>query len=329
VDVVVTVFRQILILMILGTFGFVAMKRKWVPENAGEVISAVVIRITAPALIFTSMSVKTFGPEKWKAGSILFLSAIIFIIIAYGISKVSSKVMKLSELSSNVYQAQSMVGNVIFLAFPLLNILDKENGILYGMFFNMGNDIFLWTLVILLLNGHHKTALKAKLRKIINPNTLAFLFGIIASSIKLGEIVKLNGVTNLFYSMSFDALKGVGDTTIYISMLFIGMILANIKFESFRGMIKTRYSIFVLAFFKLLFVPVLALTVLALLLPGAGLATSVLVLQLGMPASVTIVALAAQYKSDYKYATEILSITTILSLITLPLLVYLLYLIPH
>jgi len=328
-DVVLTVFRQILILVILGAIGFIAMKRKWVPENAGEVVSAVVVRITAPALIFTSMAVKNFGPEKWRDGTILLISAFIFISIAYGISILSTKKMKMNQYSASVYKAQSMVGNVIFLSFPLLNILDKENGILYGMFYNFSNDIFLWTIVILLLNGHHKTSLKSKLVKILNPNSIAFVLGIIASQLHLGELVKFNYIVDGVYSILFDSLKGVGETTFYISMLFIGMILANIKYESIFHLIKTKYSVFVYSFTKLLFVPLLALFVMRIIFPDNGLATSVLVLQLAMPASVTIVALSAQYKANHEYATELLSFSTVFSLITLPFLVYLLYLIPH
>ncbi|MEI6602134.1 MAG: AEC family transporter [Clostridia bacterium] len=328
-QVVLTVFSQILILVIIGAIGFLAMKRKWVPENAGEVVSAVVVRITAPALIFTSMAVKDFGPDKWRDGTILFVSAFIFISLAYAISFFSTKAMKMDQFSASVYQAQSMVGNVIFLSFPLLRILDKENGILYGMFYNFANDIFLWTIVILLLNGHHKTGLKSKLTKILNPNSIAFVLGIIASVFHLGNLVKFNFIVDGTYSIIFESLKGVGETTFYISMLFLGMILANIRYEGIVHLIKTKYSVFVYSFVKLLMVPLIALFVMKTLIPTNGLATSVLVLQLAMPASVTIVALAAQYKANHEYATEILSFSTVFSLITLPFLVYLLYLIPH
>ena len=326
---VITVFLKILELTLLGALGFLAMKRKWVPENSGEVLSAVVVKITAPALIFTSMSIKELGPEKWRDGSILFISSFIFIALAYAISYFSTKAMKMPVFKANVYQAQSIVGNVIFLAFPLLMVIDKENGILYALFFNLSNDIFLWTICILLLNGHHKTSFKSKLSKILNPNTIAFVIGIIASVIKLGNLVKVSPVTNGLYSIIYEALDKVGGTTFYISMLFLGMILANIKFAGIIDLIKTKYSIFVLSFFKLLFMPLLAFLIMATLFKGNGLSTTVLVLQLGMPSSALIVALAAQYKADYEFATEILSITTILSLVTLPFLLYLLMLIPH
>jgi predicted permease len=81
----------------------------------------------------------------------------------------------------------------------------------------------------------------------------------------------------------------------------------------------------VLALFKLIIVPILAL--LLLIVTGKSLdpiAKYVIILELAMPCGTIVPALAAEYGSDYRSATENVFVTTILGIITIPFIVYLL-----
>ena len=51
--------------------------------------------------------------------------------------------MKLEDKSRNVYSMQTLFGNVIFFAFPLFEALFGDIGVLYALFFNIGNDLLL------------------------------------------------------------------------------------------------------------------------------------------------------------------------------------------
>ncbi|NJD01454.1 MAG: AEC family transporter, partial [Ruminiclostridium sp.] len=84
-----------------------------------------------------------------------------------------------------------------------------------------------------------------------------------------------------------------------------------------------KYPTFVLAFFKLLVMPVLAFIVLFTL--GKALdpfVRVITVLELSMPCATMIPALAAQYGSDHSFAADNVIVTTMLSMVTLPVILY-------
>jgi len=232
--------------------------------------------------------------------------------------------MGIKEKTKNIYIAQSMFGNVIFMAYPLLKAMYGDIGIVYAIFFNIANDAILWTLGVYLFNKHNTKNWKDNLSHLVNPNTLAFLGGILIialkSLFKIDKIVVYNNVWKIFY----DTFNGLGHTTIYLSMVFIGLILSNIKISGINDILsKSRYIVY--SAFKLLIVPIIAILFFKLTNDFFDVFVKrIVVLQLAMPASTIVSALALQYDSDYNAATEGIFISTILSMITLPFIVYLL-----
>ncbi len=54
-----------------------------------------------------------------------------------------------------------------------------------------------------------------------------------------------------------------------------------------------------------------------------SLVKTIVVLQLAMPGATVMPALAVQYGADYKFATETVFVTTLLGMVTIPLMVFL------
>jgi predicted permease len=242
-----------------------------------------------------------------------------FLVISYFIGSAGSKAMRLEGATANIYKMHSMVGNVVFLAFPLLSSLFGDDGLFYGVIFTIANDTLLWTLGIFLVNKHKKTNVKENLKRLINGNTVALCLGLLVLIIRM---VLGQSVSNLPYVHKasvfiHDTLNSLGSTTFPLSMLFIGLILAEIKIEKVSDFTKRVY-ILVLALFKLIIVPVLALIFLSFTGNWIDpIAKFVIILQLAMPCGTIVPALAAEYGSDYRSATENVFV------ITMPLIVYL------
>lgn len=323
-NAVETIFEQIIMLGLLGLTGFLAGRFRFLPENSGVILSRIVIKLTAPILIVTTLSSKSFNSKILIDGFWIYLFGIIFILFAYLISMPVSKKLNLEDSTSNVYKMQSMFGNVIFLAFPLLTSLYGETGVIYAVFFGLANDTILWTLGIYLVNRHNTKRWHDNLKHLINANTIAFASGIVLIVVNLQGYVHTYPTVNKIYSLLYATFNPLGLTTIYLSMIFIGLILSGIKIQGFSEFIK-RYPIFILSFFKLLVVPFIALFTLHFIGGSFGpLVKPILVLQLAMPCATIVPALAAQYHSDYKFATECVLFTTLISIGTLPLMVGLL-----
>ncbi len=316
--------NQIIILTLLGLTGFAAGKTGFLPENSHKYISALILKITMPFLIFTTMGNYTFTHETLTNGLYIFILGVIFILIAGLIALGQCKILRIKEKTKNIYIAQSMFGNVIFMAYPLLKAMYGDIGIVYAIFFNIANDAILWTLGIYLFNKHNTKSSRDNLLHLINPNTLAFLGGIAMIFLKFQFKIEKTYAFKKIWSVFYEAFNGLGHTTIYLSMVFIGLILSGIKITDFNDIVsKLKY--FVLSMFKLLIVPFAAILFFNL---AKGVfnpfVVKIVVLQLAMPASTIVSALALQYDSDYNAATEGIFVSTILSIITLPLIVYLL-----
>ncbi len=326
-DEVEIIIRQILILTLLGLTGFAAGKSKLLPENTHKYISPLILKITMPFLIFSTMGNYSFTGETLKNGFMIFLLGVVFILFGGFISLGPCKLMSIRDKTKNIYIAQSMFGNVIFMAYPLLKAMYGDEGIVYAIFYNIANDAILWTLGIYLFNRHNIGSSKQNLSHLINPNTLAFLGGIamiaLKSAFDFENTVIYQSIWDIFYSTFYN----LGHITIYLSMLFIGLILSTVKIHGLKDLIlRARYLVYSL--FKLILIPVTAI----LFFKVTGSFFDVFVkrivsLQLAMPASTIVSALALEYDSDYNAATEGIFISTVLSIFTLPFIVYLLTLI--
>lgn len=318
------IINQIIILTLLGLTGFISSKTNFLPESSGIVISRLVVKLCAPVLIFTTISSYTFTSDIIKDGIWIYIGGIVFNLIAFLIATQTSQLLKLQGATSSIYKMQSMFGNVIFLAFPILHSVFGDKGLVYSIFFNLANDTLLWTLGIYLLYKYKVSHWKENLKHLINGNTIAFGGGILCMVFDLQHYVKTVPQVEKIYTLFFDTFHPLGKTTIYLSMLFIGMIMAKVEIRNFYE-IRKRAPILILSFFKLLFVPIFALIVLRFFSDFIStFVVSIIVLQLAMPSGTLVTALAAQYDSDYEFATECCFFSTLLSIVTLPLIILLL-----
>lgn len=319
-EAVIKIIYQIVVLVLLGLTGFVAGKSKYLPENTGIILSRIVIKLTAPLLIVTTMANYDFDSKTLQDGMHIFVFGIIFLLLAFFASQFLEACLKLQEPTAGIYKMLAMFGNVIFLAYPLLDSLYGEKGIIYAIFFNIANDALLWTLGIYLVNRHNAREWKSNLKHLVNGNTIAFSIGVIFILCNLKSAINNGGPwAKGTYDLLFNTFSPLGKTTIYLSMLFIGLILSEVKISSFGDLIK-RYPLFVLSALKLVVIPVAGLMILNAL--GAlvdPFVKAIVVLQLAMPCGTIIPALASQYDSDYKFATEGVFVSTILGIFTLPL----------
>ena len=117
--------------------------------------------------------------------------AFVFLLLIYVFTLPFTKIMKLEDKSRNVYSMQTLFGNVIFFAFPLFEALFGDIGVLYALFFNIGNDLLLWTLGVYLAGKHKGSGIANGLKHIFNANMIMFLVGTVLVLTKVSE--KLRG----------------------------------------------------------------------------------------------------------------------------------------
>lgn len=316
-----TILSQILILFILAAIGYISGKTGYLPEKTGVIISKVVVRVTMPALILSKMVSADFSADNYFDGLKLMGIAFGFLLLTYFLTRPATKVMKIPDKSRNVYLMQTLFGNVIFFAFPLFQALFGDIGVIYALFFNIGNDLLLWTLGVYLAGRHKGGGFKNGLKHIFNANMIMFILGtvLVLTSFHL----KLRG------GVIFQTVDLIGKATTPLSMIFIGLVLAGSKTGFFKNIGK-KFIVILMSFQKLLIVPLLIGAVLLFAVKQGWISDVVMmvaVMQFAMPVGTLTCSIAAEYDSDYEMAAEGVFTSTLLSIVTLPLIAYLIKLV--
>lgn len=318
------VINQIAVMLLLVLLGYFAGRTKYLPENSGVYISTLVIKVTAPCMILTTMAAYEFTDKTLRDGLSVSLYTICFMALACLIGLGASRLMKLEGAVANVFRAHIMFGNVGYLALPLFKAIFGEKGLVYAVFFIISHDILIWTAGVYLLNRHAGKNVKDNLRQLFNANTLSYTLGLIFALTNLHQIIMKSPVAGAVYNALYNTLSPLGNATLYLVMIFVGLNLAENRAGGLRELLR-KHTTLTLVFIKLLLIPGLAYVLLSLL--GGGIdpfVRVILVLELSMPCATIIPALALQYGSDHRLATDNVVYTTLCAMFTLPLFLFLL-----
>ena len=311
VDIII---QQIFILFILALIGVIATKLNIIRQDIKNGLTRIIFNITLPFLIITNISSLDINKDVLISWGLIILLAAFAIILYLNIGRLSSRILKLPPKRATVHILHSGFGNIVFLGFPILNALfPNGEGILYGIIYFLTQNTLTWTLGIFILTKEKQQKKIHHLKKLLNPNTISFFIGLtmLLTGIKIPEFL-------------FDSLEGLGKTTLYLAMLYIGALLADIHLKS----IVNKRSTFVVTMNKLLLGPIIIMLIIKLIMMWipfdiAQTALSVVVLESAMPCGTVMVILARQYNKDDFYATQNMSVSTLLSIITLPFIFFL------
>lgn len=310
-----TIIDQIAFLGILAICGMIAFRLKILNNSAKEVFNKLVFYITLPLLIVTKLSVLTLSPEILRNGIFIIIGSYVVFFTQILVGKLTSKIFKLPSAEESIHTLHTFLGNIVFLGFPLLDALfPGGEAILYAAIYQLTMNTIMWTYGVYALNPVSKGAGWKNLNKLINPNTVALTLGLLMMIFGIRLPVVLQ-----------KPLSGLGQTTLYLAMVYIGILIAQIRI---RDMIN-RLDVFALSFNKMILLPfvfIIAFTYIIRLfaIPMNDIAFSVLILESAMPCMTILVLLAKQYGADDELAMKNFVVSTILSLLTLPLVLFML-----
>lgn len=296
------VFNQVIILFLIMVIGFIAKKRNILNSEVNKKLSEFLLNVTTPFLIITSFSFKFSKGMLYNAGIVLAFSV--------GVQLFSILLGKLlyfryPDNIKKVLKFITVYSNCGFMGFPILESLFGKEGVFYGSIYVAAFNIFLWTHGVAVFTGSRD--LKTLKKALINP-------GIIG--VAMGMIIFLFSVT-LPYPV-FKTLEMVGSMTAPLSMIIVGAFLADVDFKNlFSG-----FAVYHGTAVRLIALPILTLITLRLI-GMTGTLLGICVILTAMPAAANTAIFAELYGGDAKFASRSIAITTVLSIITIPLIILL------
>ena len=296
------VVGQVMVLFLTMIVGIIAAKQNIIDDHARKKLSDLLLYITSPFLVISSFNFKFSSDMLVSAGIVFnFSLAIHFFSIFLG------KLL----FAKYPYEKQSVLkfilvfSNCGFMGFPVLEGLFGKTGVFYGSIYVAVFNAFIWTYGVMLFSkGSQQSSVK---KALINPGIISVVVGffIFLFSIELPKPV-------------LQTLDMVGSMTSPISMLVIGAILAETNLKD----IFTGFEVYYGTVLRLVVMPLIAILALTLIGIDREL-LRVCVVLVAMPAAANTVIFAEKYEANSLLASRCVALSTILSIVTIPLIMML------
>ena len=310
-----TVLIAVIALMVLAVPGFILTKLKMLPESTGSALSTIVLYGCQPVLVFMSFQEQYRDDIALNMLYVLILSVavhmIMFGVIAFFIRNKSKNV----KVTTARYAC--LFSNCGYMGLPFLNLVFQNSGeiIIYAAIVLTVFNVLNWTLGIYMLTGDKKEISWKKI--LLNPTILGIVLGALYFFIVKTPIVDLlqaQTVVDNLVEKVMASVDIIGDLVTPLALTVIGIRLANVKF---KDLFIDKWA-YIVAFMKLIVMSIITILVVAFL-PFDAIVKYVMFFLLSMPSATSTTMFAIKFGGDGDSASVFVLLTTILSIVTIPL----------
>ena len=294
--------NQISIMFLIILIGVICYKLKLIDKEANKTFSNILLMLVNPLLIFVSYQ-RDFSSELLNGLLISFVLALVTHIFGIVVAHFLLKGNKDQDIPIERFSV--IYSNCGFIGIPLINGMFGSEGVFYITAYITIFNILIWTHGIIMMIGRQDR--RTMTRTLISPTMIAVLLGFIFF------IAQIRIPNNLFQSFNY-----VASMNTPFAMIIAGVTIGQSNIRKLFG--KTR--IYLVSFIKLLLIPaVLLLLYSRFQVKEAVLTTAILAA--ACPTAATGTLFAIRYDKNALYASEIFAVTTIFSLVTIPLIMLL------
>lgn len=309
--------QSVLVVVLIMLLGYVLRKTGWFADTFSKNISKLIKNIALPASIFVAvLSRLTRG--KLVSFSSYLIWGIISVVIGYLIAFALVKIMKVRPGRRGVFINAIVNANTIFIGLPLNIALFGDKSMTYFLVYYIINTVSTWAFGVFLISnddptkvGQPKEHRKINWKQVIPMPLVGFIVALVFLLLNI-PVLK---VPFLSQTLSY-----VGSLVTPLSLIYIGIVLADAGLKSIsfdRDTVVALLGRFVLA-------PIVMIVILtAAAHGGVSLPTmfsQTMIVQSATPMLAVLPILAAESHGDVKYATNIVTTSTILFIVVIPIL---------
>lgn len=296
-------FKQIAQFFIMIIMGYTLVKLKIVKSEDSKVLSMVCLYLIMPCVIINSFLIE-FTPEKLKGLGLAVGVAIVIHFVAWIFIRILGKVFNFNP----VEKASVMYSNAANMVIPVVMSVLGDEWVLYSSAFVSVQLVLLWTHCKSMLSNEKGFELK---KIYTNINLIAIFIGILLFITKIHIPSVLQGT-----------LKSVGGTVAPISMIITGMIMAGAELKK----VFSNGRIYLVLFFRMIFFPfivfmIIYFTGITKVIDNGAMILLVIFIATITPTASSITQMAQVYGNNEQYAGAINIMTTIVSIVTMPIMV--------
>ncbi len=292
-----SLFQLQIMMFLLIAIGYVLGKKNIITKEGRKSITDLIIHVILPCNIIVSFFI--------EMNLHILTSCFVIFLLSIGIQLFSTFVGKYFYPHANermlpVLRYATICSNGGFMGNPLVEGIYGSQGLLYASIYLIPQRIVMWSAG---LSCFTKAKGKEVIKKVItHPCIIAVAIGLFFM------------ITQISLPVSFEkTLRTLSGCTTSLSMIIIGVILSEINAKTIFSKMNAYYC-----FIRLILFPAIVLSI-GMILHLDPLVTAVSVVLSGMPAGTTTAILAAKYDGDAHFAVKCVFLSTLLSLITIPL----------
>lgn len=295
-DTVMILVRQILQMFLLAMLGFLLFKGKKISSDGSKALANILIYLSLPATIINGFLVER---SREHVLGILYSGAAAAVLLV-----LSVLISRLLFRKDPIATFASSFSNPGFFGIPLIIASIGQESVFYVACFIAFLNIGQWTYGVSILTGQPARQ-GFRLKKLIRaPFMIAVLTGLFLflTQLRPPEIIR-------------NCLTTVAGLNTPLSMFTVGIYLAQ---TDLPGMLR-RKSLYLVSFSRLLLIPMVSLLLLSLLPGSLDHMKTALLLAAACPVGANVAVYAQLHGKDYAYAVETVVISTLLSILSIPL----------
>ena len=299
----IVVVKQVIVMFILIAVGVISRKKGLLTKEATRMLSNFVLNIITPCLIINAFT-REYNDKDTRGLILAFILAIVFFIIST--TTVHIFIRKNEGNKYRIERLATVYSNCGFMAFPLLTAVLGQHSVFFGTAFVTVFNLFLWSNGIAMLSSTKDLSLK---KVFINPGTIGTYIGLLIYFLRIPVPVVIS-----------DTIGHLNNLNTPLGMIITGVFLAEVNVKS----IVKNYRMYYVSLLRLIVYPMIFLLLIkvlgvATLFGQAKIVAVVSVICSACPSAASVILLSAKMDLDESYGAELLSATTLLSIISLPI----------
>lgn len=290
---------QIVAMFMMMAVGAACYKAGFIDNAGSKVLTNIACYVSTPAVIVRALAVKFDPAVAFNVGIVVLVTCLLMVMcivvarVAYGAGV------------NVVAQVGIIVSNMGFVGIPLVETVIGSEYVIYISATIAAQVVFIWTYCVWIVS-HDKE--NVSLKKIVtNPTIISVAVGFVL----FAASCELTGIFGSF-------VNGIANLNTGVGMLLLGVFLAQ---SDLRALLRTR-SIYKACFLRLVLTTGIAAVVLALA-PMPIACKAVVLIGFAAPCGTVSCMLPQLFGGDYRYGAGMVTISTLLSLITMPLMLML------
>ena len=305
-----TSITSIIPIIAIIVLGYILQVRGWFGDSFGSNLSRLIMNVALPASIFVSvMKYLTLDKLISLSGGLLY--TFVAFILGYIVAYIAVVVFKVRPGRRGTMINTFVNANTIFIGLPLNVALFGDQALPYFLIYYITNTISTWTLGVYLMtsdskSGQSKETSKFDWKKLLPAPLVGFLVALLFLILRIS-----------IPDFATNTLTYVGNIVTPLSLIYIGIVLAKAGLNTItfdKDTIVTLVGRFILA-------PLIMLLVLKFFAPNMETVEfKTFMIQSATPALAVLPILANQGKGDVEFSTNVVTLSTVLFIVVIPIL---------